>query len=494
MQEVHERLGHIAPNSIRQMIQDGTVTGITLDKAHKSMGTRDSCEYAKLMHKLIGKLRDPLRQSNLDDEVHTNLWGASPVQTGRHSRYYASFTDDYTRYTRLYLQKAKSDTFDSYQAFEAWLSTQFNIKVKHLRSDHGGEYLSTEFTKYLKSKGTERWVTVHNTPEHNGVAERLNRTLAEWVHAMMHASGMPKSLWGKAVMHATWVKNHTSMRRLSKKTPYEMLYQKKPNLKNVPVWGCRLKVHNTSGTRLDMQARDGHWVGFDPESDGHRIYFPDHGNIGIEWSVAFEQHDASAPPQMMASTPIEGEQVPHVEPVPEAEREEVNQHTEPTPRTTANTPVDHLGSNFKSPDPQPQLCRSLGQHFESEYFRWLREGQGTVDGRKPKETAALTEVLHGGMNEGELPDNDNVVYAIVARVSKAKGLDPSTINKAHARPDWPKWDEAISKELASLEATHMWDVVECPKGMNIVGCKWVFKIKRNAVGEIDKYKARLVVF
>jgi len=104
----------------------------------------------------------------------------------------------------------------------------------------------------------------------------------------------------------------------------------------------------------------------------------------------------------------------------------------------------------------------------------------------------MTEVLHGGRNQGESPDDVVVVYAMVARVSEAEGLDPSTIDKARARPDWPKWDEAISKELASLEAARTWDVVECPKGVNIIGCKWVFKIKRNAAGEIDKYKARLV--
>ena len=99
MQEVHEQLGYIAPNSICQMIQDGTVTGITLNEAHKTMGTCDLCKYAKLMCKLIGKLCNPLRQSNLGDKVHINLWGPSPVQTSGHSHYYASFTNDYTWYT-----------------------------------------------------------------------------------------------------------------------------------------------------------------------------------------------------------------------------------------------------------------------------------------------------------------------------------------------------------------------------------------------------------
>ena len=181
MAEIHSRLGHLAPEAIRKMLKDGTITGIALDDAHATMGTCDSCEYAKTTRKQIGKLCDPPRHEKLGDEVHTDLWGPSPVQTSVHSRYYVSFTDDFTRFTKLYLLKLKSDTFDSYQAYEAWLSTQHDTKIKRLRSDCGGEYMSEEFTKYLKSKGTKRRVTVHDTPEHNGVAEQLNRTLAERV-------------------------------------------------------------------------------------------------------------------------------------------------------------------------------------------------------------------------------------------------------------------------------------------------------------------------
>ena len=99
MQEVHEQLGHITPDSIHQMIKDRTITGITLNEAYESMGTCDLCEYAKLMHKPNEKLHDPLHQSLLGDKIHTDLWGPSPVQTGMHSHYYASFTDDHTQYT-----------------------------------------------------------------------------------------------------------------------------------------------------------------------------------------------------------------------------------------------------------------------------------------------------------------------------------------------------------------------------------------------------------
>ena len=58
--------------------------------------------------------------------------------------------------------------------------------------------------------------------------------------------------------------------------------------------------------------------------------------------------------------------------------------------------------------------------------------------------------------------------------------------------DWSRWQEAINAELQNLENVCTWDVVECPNGVNIVGCKWVFKIKCTATGEIEKYKAQLV--
>ena len=106
---------------------------------------------------------------------------------------------------------------------------------------------------------------------------------------------------------------------------------------------------------------------------------------------------------------------------------------------------------------------------------------------------------HGGVSEPdecasmawELND-ENAVFALLAGNTEAEGLEPTTIDEAKMRPDWPRWEEAINAELKSLEDAHTWNVVECPRNTNVISCKWVFKIKKNAAGEIDKYKACLV--
>jgi transposase InsO family protein len=88
--------------------------------------------------------------------------------------YYISFMDDYSRESVIYLMKNKSEAFEKYKLYEAMMKTQWNVKIKSLVSDQGGEYTSHEFKDYLDKQGTAQNLTVHNTPESNGIAERLN--------------------------------------------------------------------------------------------------------------------------------------------------------------------------------------------------------------------------------------------------------------------------------------------------------------------------------
>ena len=48
---------------------------------------------------------------------------------------------------------------------------------------------------------------MHDTPQENGITERLNHMLLEHVQAMLHAAQLPKGLWAEALMYAVWLKN-----------------------------------------------------------------------------------------------------------------------------------------------------------------------------------------------------------------------------------------------------------------------------------------------
>ena len=71
--------------------------------------------------------------------------------------------------------------------------------------------------------------------------------------------------------------------------------------------------------------------------------------------------------------------------------------------------------------------------------------------------------------------------------------DPKSLTQAQSRSNWPQWQEAMDRKIAMLEQAGTWISVPRPADKNIVGSKWVFRIKHNANGSIEKYKARLVV-
>ena len=103
-----------------------------------------------MTHKPIGKERKAPLAKNFRDEVHSDLWGPSPLSSLGGRYYYVTFTNDTTCWTWLYLLHSKDQTLDTYKSFATWAKTQHSATIKCLRSDCGGEFTSNEFTKYLE--------------------------------------------------------------------------------------------------------------------------------------------------------------------------------------------------------------------------------------------------------------------------------------------------------------------------------------------------------
>ena len=164
-----------------------------------------------------------------------------------------------------YFLKKKSEALEKFKEFKEAVESETGVKIKALRADRGGEYLSQEFIHYLKQYGIQSESTAAYSPQQNGVAERLNRTLVEAARSMMHQSGLSYSFWAEAVSTATYLRNRMVTTALKcGKTPYQLWSGKKPNLEHIKVFGCAVYVHVPDGERrkLDRKAQRLRFIGY----------------------------------------------------------------------------------------------------------------------------------------------------------------------------------------------------------------------------------------
>jgi hypothetical protein len=92
--------------------------------------TCNSCLYAKMIRKPISKEQMISQAEAFGKEIHSDLWGPSPVETIGSHKYYVTFTDEYTWYMHLDLLKTKDQTFAAYKAYVAWVKTQYGAHIK----------------------------------------------------------------------------------------------------------------------------------------------------------------------------------------------------------------------------------------------------------------------------------------------------------------------------------------------------------------------------
>ena len=121
----------------------------------------------------------------------------------------------------VYILKHKDDVFLCFLEWKALVERSTNQKLKALRTDNVGEYMSTEFQTYLKKEGVRRELAVPKTPEQNGVAERMNRTLVEGFRAMLADARLPHRFWAEALSTAVYLRNRSPAMAVKGMTPFE---------------------------------------------------------------------------------------------------------------------------------------------------------------------------------------------------------------------------------------------------------------------------------
>lgn len=151
----------------------------------------------------------PLYRGKRSDEplglVHSDVCGKMNAKHLSGGEYFLTFIDDKTHYVWIYILKHKDEVFPYLLEWKALVEKSMNQKLKALCTDSGGENVSMEFEEYLKKKGVRHELTVPKTPEQNGVAERMNRTLVEGVRSMLADARLPHRFWAEALSTAVYL-------------------------------------------------------------------------------------------------------------------------------------------------------------------------------------------------------------------------------------------------------------------------------------------------
>ncbi|KAK1648726.1 hypothetical protein QYE76_066531 [Lolium multiflorum] len=328
----HCRLGHIGVKRMKKLHADGLLESLDF----QSLDRCEACLMGKMTKTPFSGIME--RATDLLEIIHTDVCGPMSVASRGGYRYVLTFTDDLSRYGYIYFMKHKSETFEKFKEFQSEVENQRNKKIKFLRSDRGGEYLSYEFGMHLKKCGILSQLTPPGTPQRNGVSERRNRTLLDMVRSMMSLTDLPLSFWGYALETAAFTLNRAPSKSVAT-TPYELWFNKKPKLSFLKVWGCEAYVKKLQSDKLEPKAEKCVFIGYPKETIGYTFYHRSEGKIFVAKNGTFLEKEFLTKERSTEDVPVP--------PAPVTEEANDNDHetssevaTEPRRSTRERTTPD----------------------------------------------------------------------------------------------------------------------------------------------------------
>jgi len=389
-----------------------------------------------------------IRAAEVNELIHFDVAGPMPVASLGGARYFATFTDDFSRHSHVVFLKHKSELFREFVRFKMLVEKQQGFPIKRLRCDNAGENLSGEFQSFVEREGLIWELTMPYTPQQNGVAERLNRTLLDKAISMLKQAKLPKSYWAYAVKHACLLKNVSPTVSVKGRTPFEIWNGRRPNLSNLRVFGCRAFVHVPRERRdkLDSKSVECVFVGIAENRKGFVCINPRRNTVVVSRDVSFHENEFG---------------------VAEDSVEDFAEFwiTVDLDDDSSDSDTDEIAVGVPAPA-QQEPRRSTRRKFE------------VVDFSKAEDVLRHRE---------ELRQSEREEFANVAVFG-----EPTSFDEAMRSEHSSEWQRAAEEEMKSLEKNETWELAELPPGRVAVKSKWVFKTKLGEDGEVVRYKARLV--
>jgi hypothetical protein len=490
-QQAHESLGHAGDDIVHAIFPK-----INKPDGHFCI----ACQLTKTTKVAVASAATP-RDHPPGYLIHSDIIGPFPPSRGR-KRYAITFSDDTTRFVRLFLMVHKSEAASYFKIFLAEATTLPDFHVRVLHSDSGSEYTGKAMTNLCLAHGIRQQFSPPYTPQRNGVAERVGRTLQDAARAMLSSSGLSEDFWGAAIAHAALIKNvvpHSA----TKSVPWRMVTGRDFDYGLLKPFGAHSYVHVPEAHRgkLGDHAQHGTWIGVDLASMSHRILLSKSGHIVSSLHVSVTVQTPSSSPSASApqqarhqgelllldggsplATPARPEPVlppADIAPLAPAAPHQLEPDLPPSPipldaAPATPAPVRTFAQAAASPAPRPTSFST--------------SPAPTPPHRTPAVQAARVEgERHQPPREAR---NPSPRYVFVAASLDAR--EPSSVSEALTSP---AWTEALKDEVTSILDANTLTVVprdRVPRSHSVLPVHVVWKVKYHADGSIARHKARVV--
>ncbi|KAG7543542.1 Integrase catalytic core [Arabidopsis thaliana x Arabidopsis arenosa] len=484
------------------------------------------------------------KTSSVFELIHVDLWGPYRTPSSSGARYFLTVVDDFSRSVWIYLQNDKTETSMNLKSLVSLAERQFGQQVKRVRSDNGTEFMS--MSNYFRSQGIVHETSCVGTPQQNGRVERKHRHILNVARALRFQSNLPISFWGECILTAGYIINRTPSSVMNGATPYEKLHGTAPDYEHVKVFGSLCYAHNQGhrGDKFAPRSRKCVFVGYPYGKKAWRLYDLDTQEFFVSRDVVFcetdfpfaetaksvsgknQEHEEDELWKSILLGPTEEEfRGPMVSPIVLAgptptnssPQEIVSSTTTDTSSSTRVPPQsDSDIPSSSSPSPTKSVTRSDSASSSSDTTppsspipvdSIQTEQQPAVApvrrGQRPRNPPVKMKDYKTYTAQTRLLGNSNSLYPIANYVTNTRfsathraflvsitdAVEPKTYNQAIKSK---VWTNAMGSEVGALEENNTWTIEDLPPGKKAIGSKWVYKIKYNSDGTIERYKARLV--
>jgi hypothetical protein len=203
--------------------------------------------------------------------------------------------DDYSRFTWVFFLQEKSQTQDTLKGFLRRAQNEFVLRIKKIRSDNGMEFKNSQIEGFLEEEGIKHEFSSPYTPQQNGVVERKNRTILDMARTMLDEYKTPDRFWAEAINTACYSINQLYLHQILKKTSYELLTGKKPNVSYFRVFGskCFILIKRGRKSKFSPKAVEGFLLGYDSNTRAYRVFNKSTGFVEVSCDIMFDETNGS---------------------------------------------------------------------------------------------------------------------------------------------------------------------------------------------------------